>query len=291
MAATPGNALDVTSAGLVNFDGTATFSGVTVTQHDVLVGASSNGITSISPSTSGFVLTSNGVSADPSFQAASGGFTPNSTLNFFDDFLCFDVATSFTGFFQNLGTTFTGNTGASDSAHPGILINSTTTNSYCLLTQGSTGPNKGAFILGGGSITLNWVFKIVTLSSVSSRYTLRCGIADTPNSGTNPSNGCYFEYTDNVNSGDWTTITNSATTKTTGNQSTAVTTGWHNAQITINAAASSVTFTMDGTSYTAQTTNIPTTVIAPQFEVSGTAASGSVVVDLFYITQTLTATR
>lgn len=68
---TPANALNITQAGLVKFDGTNAFTGVTTTQHDVLVGAASNGITNISPSTSGFVLTSNGVSADPSFQSVS----------------------------------------------------------------------------------------------------------------------------------------------------------------------------------------------------------------------------
>ena len=43
-----------------------------VTQYDVLVGGASNTITSVSPSTAGFILTSNGVSADPSFQASTG---------------------------------------------------------------------------------------------------------------------------------------------------------------------------------------------------------------------------
>jgi len=42
-----------------------------LTNHDVLVGAGTATITSVSPSTAGFVLTSNGVGADPSFQAAS----------------------------------------------------------------------------------------------------------------------------------------------------------------------------------------------------------------------------
>ena len=68
MPATPANALDITSAGLVKFDGTATFSGVTVTQHDVLVGAASNGITSVAPSaTTGVALVSQGAAVDPAF--------------------------------------------------------------------------------------------------------------------------------------------------------------------------------------------------------------------------------
>jgi hypothetical protein len=84
MPTTPGNALDITTAGLVKFDGTATFSAVTTTTHDVLVGAASNGITNVAPSaTSGVPLVSGGASADPSFTTAvvAGGGTGSTTFN------------------------------------------------------------------------------------------------------------------------------------------------------------------------------------------------------------------
>lgn len=53
-----------------------------LTNHNVLVGAGTATITKVSPSTSGFVLTSNGVSADPSFQATTttGAWTPGITF-------------------------------------------------------------------------------------------------------------------------------------------------------------------------------------------------------------------
>jgi hypothetical protein len=67
-------------------NGAGGFSGVTVltvphggtglaapTAHDVLVGAGASAIVPVSPGTSGFVLTSNGTGADPSFQAAAAG--------------------------------------------------------------------------------------------------------------------------------------------------------------------------------------------------------------------------
>ena len=41
--------------------------------HYVLVGLDADAITPVTPSTSGFVLTSNGASSDPSFQVASTG--------------------------------------------------------------------------------------------------------------------------------------------------------------------------------------------------------------------------
>ena len=41
--------------------------------HYVLVGSDTDAITPVTPSTSGFVLTSNGTGSDPSFKAASSG--------------------------------------------------------------------------------------------------------------------------------------------------------------------------------------------------------------------------
>jgi len=41
--------------------------------HYVLVGSDTDAVTPVTPSTSGFVLTSNGTSSDPSFQVASAG--------------------------------------------------------------------------------------------------------------------------------------------------------------------------------------------------------------------------
>ncbi len=72
----PANALDITQAGLVKFDGSTVFSGVTTTNHYALVGAASNGITNVSPSTSGKFLMSNGVAADPSFETISNSVLP-----------------------------------------------------------------------------------------------------------------------------------------------------------------------------------------------------------------------
>lgn len=41
------NAINANSAGLVRYDGAGTFTGVTTTQHDLLIGAASNGITNL----------------------------------------------------------------------------------------------------------------------------------------------------------------------------------------------------------------------------------------------------
>jgi hypothetical protein len=68
-----------TLTGVLIGNGTSAVTGNANVQFDVLVGGASNAITSISPNTSGFVLTSNGTSANPTFQAlpASTSFTWN----------------------------------------------------------------------------------------------------------------------------------------------------------------------------------------------------------------------
>lgn len=83
MPGTPANALNISSAGIVTFDGTATFSADTVTQHNALVGGASNAITSVAPAaTSGVALISQGAAADPAFGTVvvAGGGTGAVTL-------------------------------------------------------------------------------------------------------------------------------------------------------------------------------------------------------------------
>lgn len=66
-----GNAINANSAGLVKYDGAGTFSGVTVTQHDILIGAASNGITSLALTNGQLAIGSTG--ADPSAAALTAG--------------------------------------------------------------------------------------------------------------------------------------------------------------------------------------------------------------------------
>lgn len=80
---TTSNSINADSTGLVRYNGTGTFDAVTTTQHDLLVGAASNGITNVAPSaTSGVPVISQGASADPTFGTAvvAGGGTGQVTL-------------------------------------------------------------------------------------------------------------------------------------------------------------------------------------------------------------------
>jgi len=64
----------ITNAGVTSYSGTVPVNKggtgqTSLTAHDVLVGNGTSAVTLISPSTAGYVLTSNGTGADPSFQA------------------------------------------------------------------------------------------------------------------------------------------------------------------------------------------------------------------------------
>jgi hypothetical protein len=82
-----------TLTGVLIGNGTSAVTANPITQYDVLVGGAANAISSISPSTSGYVLTSNGVSANPSFQAISSGeiwtaITASQTLAVNNGYIC-----------------------------------------------------------------------------------------------------------------------------------------------------------------------------------------------------------
>jgi hypothetical protein len=79
MAATPGNAMNLTSAaGLVLWDGTSSMTASAPTNHAIMVGTGSNSITSVGPGSTGQVLQANS-SADPTFSTATFPSTATST--------------------------------------------------------------------------------------------------------------------------------------------------------------------------------------------------------------------
>jgi hypothetical protein len=84
MPGMPSNALNISQAGLVGFDGTGNFVGSTTTEYNVLVGGSANDIiANVAPSaTAGIPLVSNGSTSNPSFTTAvvAGGGTGRTTL-------------------------------------------------------------------------------------------------------------------------------------------------------------------------------------------------------------------
>lgn len=237
-------------------------------------------------------------------------FNPNSTVQLVDDFISVffdDVSGSIANLVSNYpwgtpsGNNFSLSNSLVESGHPGLLqtggwgVGASPEIFYATLTGGVFPQTViPAMILGGGTLTINWVFKIGTLSNGTNRYTLRMGMGD--KSSTDQNNGCYFEYSDNINGGQWTYKTANGGVRTTTNSATAVTTGWHNAQITVNAAGTSISYVMDGVSLGAAiTTNIPTVnKVAPFIQMVtnvGVTPLNVLLVDLFYLNQSLTTPR
>ena len=66
-----GNAINANSSGLVRYDGAGTFTGVTTTNHAVLIGAASNGITNLALTNGQLAIGSTG--ADPSAAGLTAG--------------------------------------------------------------------------------------------------------------------------------------------------------------------------------------------------------------------------
>jgi len=96
------NALNAGVTGIVTATSSGVFTGTTVTQYYTLVGAASNGITSIAPSaTAGIPLVSGGSAANPSYTTAvvAGGGTGNTT---FTAYSIIAAGTTATGAFQNV---------------------------------------------------------------------------------------------------------------------------------------------------------------------------------------------
>lgn len=287
----------VVSDGTNNVYSTPTFPNASATSRKIIVSDGTNWVASTetwaTPGTSGNVLTSNGTNWTSA--APASNFSPNGTIQLSDDFINWQqssiLLSSQLGWNVSISNFLAGGTSVA-SGHPGVLTNPAISSGFTYLCGVAPG---SSFILGGGALTINWVFKINTLSTGTNRYILTFGISDFAGSTSDQANGCYFYYSDNVNSGNWNYVTAAASSRTTSTSSTAADTNWHNAQVSINAAGTSVSFFIDGVSLgTANTTNIPTLGTGPFFSINrtvGTVAANSIEIDLFYCSQTLTSPR
>lgn len=178
-------------------------------------------------------------------------------------------------------------------ANPGVVANvAFASGDNALFLGTSTSTLVPQIVLGSGAVSCNWVVRINTASTGTNRYILRLGFGDTFIG--DQANGCYFEYTDNVNSGQWVTKTAQASSRTATNTAVSTTSAFANFGISVNAGGTSVVFTINGTTVRTETATIPTAAITPFIQITrslGTIAASSVYVDLFYLSESLTASR
>lgn len=106
------------------------------------------------------------------------------------------------------------------------------------------------------------VTRIPTLSNGTNRFSDRLGFIDGVDEGSNPedmNDGCFFKYSDNVNSGRWQGVCMTSDTSSTCDTGITVAANtWYRLTLAVNSAGNSVDFMTDGTSRCQVTTNIPT---------------------------------
>jgi len=258
---------------------------------------------SVATGVAGQELVYNGASTLPTFQAHNANAAyANHYLNFVDDFLlAYTVSTN--GVNNGLGWTVGisgGNTASAQGTanNPGVMSVSTGTGSGgATWVHGATGD----FYCGSGAITMTFWVALNNLSSSTQRYNIFIGALNSAdfNSATPTNDGLWFQYSDNLNSGDWTYNTAAGGSATNDNSSVAATTAYQVLQIAVNAAGTSANFLV-GTTLANLTsvgtigTNIPTSAtISPYMGIKKSVGStaGVLYVDLFTMQYALTTSR
>lgn len=302
-AGTAGQVLQSGGAGSDPGYSTPTYPSASGTARKLIVSDGTNNVytteTWAVPGTSGNVLTSDGTNWTST--APSANFSPNSVITFVDDFISAvsTLASSTIIYCEKTWLTPTRwipLTSAATSSNPGVIsIGTATGNNFLLASCNSTSTNTPTILLGGGVLSINWVVKVAVLSTITNRFVLRCGLSDGTTS--EPSNGVWMAYSDSLNSGNWQGVSRSAGSSTTANSAVAVgITNFINLGVTVNAAATSVSFFVNGVEIANSpvASNIPTAALTPFLQidnVAGANPNNCVHVDLVYMIQTLTTPR
>ena len=239
--------------------------------------------------TSGFVLTSTGSTSLPTWQAVvASPPSPAAQINIFDDFLEVQGQIQSVFFWQVQQSPITGENSFSDTQttdpnHPGIVASGAlgpTDIATFDWSQQSYGPPNGSILVGAGQITCGWVFNLVNLSDNINTYQINIGM-----------DSVYFSYSSAVNSGNWVLQGESSSMNT----AVAATSGWHNGQVVISADATVVTLILDGVTIGTLSGQTPLIVPSgPEINYScsfGAPSTGTILLDLFYLNQTLTTPR
>jgi hypothetical protein len=175
------------------------------------------------------------------------------------------------------------------SSHPGIedmgTGTTTTGDDFFGLNDGA----NNAYLLGSGGSNDYWRHEsdvyIPTLSTVTQRFIVRTGFLNNPNTDSSAGDyGCFFKYSDNLNSGNWQGVcTKNGTISTCDTGTNVTTTPWYRLTVSVNSAGTAATFQVNGatsgTGYCQVTTNLPDQ--ATIFETSITKTAGTTARDLW----------
>ena len=213
-----------------------------------------------------------------------------------------DMMGPVSGFYQTDGFLWFANTASSgavaniaeEAGHSGIIRYSTGAVSAAGRAGIDNGLNgQGVFKTGDGSLFMEWLIRIPTLSNVTDTFIVTTcgstGAASTANE------AIYIRYTHSENSGAFTLACRASASETTSSTGiTVVANTWYKVAILVNAAGTSVQAYINGTaSGTAITTNIPsafTRIGGGIFKSLGTAAR-TLDIDYTYYLKTFTTAR
>lgn len=247
---------------------------------------------------SGITITPGSNSITIAAAGSSGGL---GQVVVYDDFLGFSTSTSSGAGNTNLHFSTSGSgTGSGQTGtaqNPGICRLSVTSNSqYISLYGNQTGAANGDFVLGNGEISFTSIINIPTLPNGTQRFVTYTGLGnnlDAALSGIN--DGCWFSYVDNVNSGNWLINCKGNSGTTSLDSGIAGATGFNTFKVVVNAAASSVSFYINGTetSNSPIATNIPTDPISFFSGINKTLGNSfvEIQIDLYLFTYTMTTPR
>lgn len=152
--------------------------------------------------------------------------------------------------------------------HPGIIQFRTGTSATGLAALASSSDTTHGILFGGGAWTNTAVLRVPTASVTGQTFNIYSGFLDLTTT-LNPSNGCFFRYTDTLNNGRWQGVCRNGGSETGCDPVKPVNTSasavggstWYTLKVAVNAAATQATFVVeDGTDvFTCSVTNnIPT---------------------------------
>lgn len=249
----------------------------TYTTGDIIYSSTTNTLSKLPIGAESTILTvSSGL---PSWQTGTTPTPTFSTANLYDDFISRGPLTF--SFIAGANTNYPG--------HPGVAPNP------LLNSSGEFGGAyaEGPLFIGEGAISMSWLVNMIIPSDNTNRYVSNIGLGNI-STGAEFTDGVYFSYTDNVNSGNWQIKAATGSVRTTTSTAVAAT-GWQWLTIVINAAGTSATFSIAGVSVGTITTNIPTAASViysfNTYWVKGSVVRYSTLLDIFYATETLTTPR
>lgn len=175
-----------------------------------------------------------------------------------------------------------------EAGRPGIIQLSTggvSTNARTFFRGGGTSTTS-PYLLGNGRWVFEFWIRIPVLSNGTDRFTVKAGLLNS-NTATAPTNGCWFEYIDNANSGQWQCFTKSTAGATTTINTTSAPSAntWYKLRVDVNSGGTQVDFFVDGSNVgTASTSaNIPTgsgRSVTPMMGIYKSVGTTNVVLDM-----------